>query len=165
MSKSYFEIGGEIFECNITSIPSSNYSPSSFRGAPTTMSEGATPRNKQGAGGRKGDHPSISDLSTVPGRTRRSASTSIDSLRRQSGAGRTRAPRHRAGDRPVYRAAGASTAVPATTDRVPAARRAVQIERVATPRANVATYRAGGSPVDPSIPVPAVLAAMHRATP
>lgn len=54
-----------------TSLPSSFLSPSLFRGAPTTMSEGATPRNKQGAGGRKGDLPSISDLSTVPGRTRR----------------------------------------------------------------------------------------------
>jgi len=55
-----------------TSLSSSFLSPSLFRGAPTTMSEGATPRNKQGAGGRKGDHTRVEQFSTVPGRARRS---------------------------------------------------------------------------------------------
>jgi len=54
-----------------TSLPSSFHSPSLFRGAPTTMSEGATPRNKQVAGGRKGDHTRVEQFSTVPGRARR----------------------------------------------------------------------------------------------
>ena len=53
---SYFEIGGHIIELEHgTSTPSSSPSPSSFRGAPTVLAEGATPRNKQEAGGRKGD--------------------------------------------------------------------------------------------------------------
>ena len=58
MNVSYFEIGGKIVECNSTSIPSSSPSPSSFRGAPTLIPEGATPRNNIEAGGRKGDHTS-----------------------------------------------------------------------------------------------------------
>lgn len=54
--KSYFEIGGHVVELEHgTSLPSPLSSPSSFRGAPTTKSEGATPRNKQVAGGRKGE--------------------------------------------------------------------------------------------------------------
>ena len=70
-SVSYFEIGGKIVECHSTSPSSSSPSPSLFRGAPTIMSEGATPRNKQVAGGRKGDHTRIEQISTVPGRARR----------------------------------------------------------------------------------------------
>jgi len=59
MTKSYFEIGGHIVELEHgTSTPSSSPSPSLFRGAPTVLAEGATPRNKQEAGGRKGDHGS-----------------------------------------------------------------------------------------------------------
>ena len=56
MNVTYFEIGGKIVECTSTSHPSSSSSPSLFRGAPTVLAEGATPRNKQEAGGRKGDH-------------------------------------------------------------------------------------------------------------
>ena len=58
MNVSYFEIGGELVEChNSTSIPSSSYSPSSFRGAPTTPSvaQVQAQRNEKVAGGRKGD--------------------------------------------------------------------------------------------------------------
>ena len=56
-----------------TSLPSSFHSPSSFRGAPTNFSEGATPRNKKEAGGRKGDHTihGSDGIGSVPGRARR----------------------------------------------------------------------------------------------
>jgi len=57
-SVSYFEISGKIVECTSTSLPSSSHSPSLLRGAPTLISEGATPRNNVEAGGRKGDHTS-----------------------------------------------------------------------------------------------------------
>ena len=59
-SVSYFEISGKIVECSSTSHSSSSYSPSLFRGAPTRLTEGATPRNQSVAGGRKGDHTSTS---------------------------------------------------------------------------------------------------------
>ena len=58
MNLSYFEIGGELVECHTsTSIPSSSYSPSSFRGAPTTstVAQVQAQRNGKVAGGRKGD--------------------------------------------------------------------------------------------------------------
>ena len=59
MNVSYFEIGGEIVECtDYTSTPSSQYSPSLFRGAPTTstVAQVQAQRNGKVAGGRKGDH-------------------------------------------------------------------------------------------------------------
>ena len=65
MSVSYFEIGGHVVALEHgTSIPSSSPSPSLFRGAPTVLAEGATPRNKQEAGGRKGDRIISMDRST-----------------------------------------------------------------------------------------------------
>ena len=58
MNVSYFEIGGEIVECiDYTFTPSPSYSPSSFRGAPTTstVAQVQAQRNGKVAGGRKGD--------------------------------------------------------------------------------------------------------------
>lgn len=58
MNVSYFEIGGELVECHhSTSIPSSSYSASSFRGAPTTstVAQVQAQRNGKVAGGRKAD--------------------------------------------------------------------------------------------------------------
>ena len=52
-----------------TSIPSSYYSPSSFRGAPTSSRSSAA--ESKNSGGRKGDHTNIHEVSTVPGRARR----------------------------------------------------------------------------------------------
>jgi len=62
MNVSYFEIGGEIIECHgSTSIPSSLYSPSLFRGAPTTptVPQVQAERNNEGAGGRKGEQTTL----------------------------------------------------------------------------------------------------------
>ncbi len=60
---SYFEIGGQIVECqqHSTSIPSPLPSPSSFRGAPTALpvAQVQGQRKQKVAGGRKGDHTSI----------------------------------------------------------------------------------------------------------
>ena len=59
MSYSYFEIGGQVVECQMhsTSIPSPQPSPSSFRGAPTDLSVAQVQeqRKQKVAGGRKGD--------------------------------------------------------------------------------------------------------------
>ena len=64
MNYSYFEIGGQLLECQLhsTSIPSPLSSPSSFRGAPTTstVAQVQAQRNGKVAGGRKGDHTSVS---------------------------------------------------------------------------------------------------------
>ena len=47
-SVSYFEINGRIY---ITSIPSTSSRPPLFRGAPTNVVEGLTPRNEKVSGG------------------------------------------------------------------------------------------------------------------
>jgi len=56
---SFFEIGGNLVECQTrsTSIPSSLSSPSSFRGAPTTLPAAQVQalQHPKVAGGRKGD--------------------------------------------------------------------------------------------------------------
>ena len=63
MNYSYFEIGGQLVECqqHSTSIPSPLSSPSSFRGAPTTptVAQVQGQRKQKVAGGRKGDRTSI----------------------------------------------------------------------------------------------------------
>lgn len=65
MNVSYFEIGGEIVECHSTSIPSSQHSPSLFRGAPThSRSAGASAAESYNSGGRKGDRIASMDRST-----------------------------------------------------------------------------------------------------
>lgn len=60
---SYFEIGGQIVECELhsTSISSPSPSPSSFRGAPTALpvAQVQGQRKQKVAGGRKGDRTSI----------------------------------------------------------------------------------------------------------
>jgi len=60
---SYFEIGGQIVECELhsTSISSPFPSPSSFRGAPTALpvAQVQGQRKQKVAGGRKGDRTSI----------------------------------------------------------------------------------------------------------
>jgi hypothetical protein len=69
---SYFEIGGQIVECqqHSTSIPSSLFSPSLFRGAPThSRSAGASATESNNSGGRKGDHFLSMDRSTPGTRT------------------------------------------------------------------------------------------------
>jgi hypothetical protein len=62
MNYSYFEIGGQIVECqqHSTSIPSPLPSPSSFRGAPTALpvAQVQGQRKQKVAGGRKGDRTS-----------------------------------------------------------------------------------------------------------
>jgi hypothetical protein len=59
MNYSYFEIGGQLVECqqHSTSIPSPLPSPSSFRGAPTgrAVAQVQGQRKQKVAGGRKGD--------------------------------------------------------------------------------------------------------------
>jgi hypothetical protein len=63
MNYSYFEIGGQIVECqqHSTSIPSPLPSPSSFRGAPTALpvAQVQGQRKQKVAGGRKGDRTSM----------------------------------------------------------------------------------------------------------
>ena len=57
---SYFEIGGHIVECNSDSLPSSSFSPSSFRGAPTnSRSPGARASQSNNSGGRKGEQTTV----------------------------------------------------------------------------------------------------------
>jgi len=63
MNYSYFEIGGQLVECQLhsTSIPSPLFSPSSFRGAPTgrPVAQVQGQRKQKVAGGRKGDRTTI----------------------------------------------------------------------------------------------------------
>ena len=63
MNYSYFEIGGQIVECQTrsTSIPSPLPSPSSFRGAPTGLpvAQVQGQRKQKVAGGRKGEQRTI----------------------------------------------------------------------------------------------------------
>jgi len=63
MNYSYFEIGGQLVECQLhsTSIPSPLPSPSLFRGAPTArgVAQVQGQRNLKEAGGRKGDRTSV----------------------------------------------------------------------------------------------------------
>jgi hypothetical protein len=63
MNYSYFEIGGQIVECQTrsTSIPSPLSSPSSFRGAPTGLpvAQVQGQRKQKVAGGRKGEKRTI----------------------------------------------------------------------------------------------------------
>jgi len=63
MNYSYFEIGGQIVECqqHSTSIPSPLPSASSFRGAPTDLpvAQVQAQRKQKVAGGRKADRTSI----------------------------------------------------------------------------------------------------------
>jgi hypothetical protein len=65
MNYSYFEIGGQVVECQTrsTSIPSPLSSPSSFRGAPTgrAVAQVQAQRKQKVAGGRKGEQPNVSD--------------------------------------------------------------------------------------------------------
>jgi len=61
-----------ISRVDYTALPSSFHSPSSFRGAPThSRSAGASAAESNNSGGRKGDHTSIHDVATVPGRVHR----------------------------------------------------------------------------------------------
>jgi len=61
-----------ISRVDYTALPSSFHSPSLFRGAPThSRSPGARASESNNSGGRKGDHTSIHDVSTVPGRSHR----------------------------------------------------------------------------------------------
>lgn len=63
MNHSYFEIGGQLVECqqHSTFIPSPLPSPSSFRGAPTALpvAQVQAQRKQKVAGGRKGDQSSM----------------------------------------------------------------------------------------------------------
>jgi hypothetical protein len=61
-----------ISRVDYTALPSSFHSPSLFRGAPThSRSPGARASESNNSGGRKGDHTSIYDVATVPGRVHR----------------------------------------------------------------------------------------------
>lgn len=61
-----------ISRVDYTALPSSFHSPSLFRGAPThSRSPGARASESNNSGGRKGDHASIHDVATVPGRAHR----------------------------------------------------------------------------------------------
>ena len=63
MNYSYFEIGGQVVECQTrsTSTPSPLSSPSSFRGAPTgrAVAQVQAQRKQKVAGGRKGEQRTI----------------------------------------------------------------------------------------------------------